>query len=69
MTFTFKQKEKLLGRIKAIANKNDYIKIFQIIYNKNTDITENNNGIFIMFHDLPDDVYKKIDHYLNTKKN
>ena len=29
------------------------------------DYTENNNGVFIFFHNLSDDVYDQIDSYVN----
>lgn len=66
MIYTFKQKEKLLTRIANNATKKDYIKIFQIIYTPTLQITQNNNGLFIQFNNLPNDIYIKIEKYLNN---
>ena len=30
------------------------------------DYSENNNGVFIFFHDLPDEVYEKVEAYVNN---
>jgi hypothetical protein len=34
-----------------------------ILFNK--EYTENNNGVFIFFHNLDDEVYEKIENYVN----
>lgn len=66
MIYTFAQKEKLLHRITNNATKKDYIKIFQLIYTPTLHITQNNNGLFIQFNNLPNDTYTKIEKYLNN---
>ena len=69
MSYTHEQKEKLARRISKIKNKQKLIDILKIIqkdpsYNG---ITENNNGIFLLFHKMTNDTYSKIEKYI--KKN
>jgi hypothetical protein len=53
--------ESLLEIIVSKIKKKEYlIKIFKIITQDNKDYTENNNGIFIFFHNLSDDTYYKL---------
>lgn len=62
--YTHDKKKKLADRISKIKKKEHMIKIFEIIYKENKSITENNNGIFMFFHTLSDETYKKIEDYL-----
>jgi hypothetical protein len=67
--YTYEQKEKLARRINKIKNKQKLIDILKIIQKDPSydGMTENNNGIFMLFHKLTNDTYYKIDKYL--KKN
>lgn len=69
-TFTFEKKKKLADKISNLKRKEDIIKIFEIIYEHDKNITETQNGLFMIFNDLSDAVYHKIDLYLKsiTKK-
>jgi hypothetical protein len=57
-------KERLAEKISKITNKKDIISIFKIIYENNTsiisNITENNNGLHMFFHNLSDITYEKL---------
>ena len=66
--YTREKKIKLAERIGKIKKKEDQIKIFEIIYESNKNITKNhtNDGFNIFFHKLSDDVYYKIDCHLNS---
>jgi len=67
--YTYEQKEKLARRINKIKNKQKLIDILKIIQKDPSydGMTENNNGIFMLFHKLTNDTYYKIEKYL--KKN
>ncbi len=67
--YTHEQKEKLARRINKIKNKQKLIDILKIIQNDPSydGMTENNNGIFMLFHKLSNETYYKIEKYL--KKN
>jgi len=67
--YTHEQKEKLARRISKIKNKQKLIDILKIIQKDASydGMTENNNGIFMLFHKLSNDTYFKIEKYL--KKN
>jgi len=65
--FTHDKKKKLLYKINKLTSKKDMIKIYKIILNhkKDEEITKNNNGIFMLFHDLDDEVYFKLEKAIN----
>jgi hypothetical protein len=67
--YTYEQKEKLARRINKIKNKSKLIDVLKIIQKDSSydGMTENNNGIFMLFHNLSNDTYYKIEKYL--KKN
>lgn len=70
--YSHERKKKIAEKIQKIKRKNDLIKIFKLIYEENNQITENNNGIFLFFHKLSDETYKKIEEMLKKiqkKKN
>ena len=60
------KKKRLAERISKLKKKEDMIKIFEIIYQDNKNITENQNGLFMFFHTLNDSTYHKIDLYLRS---
>lgn len=62
--YSHKKKEKLANRISKIKRKKELVKIFEIIRNENDTVTENNNGLFMYFHNLKYDTYIKIEKYL-----
>jgi len=67
--YTYEKKKKLAERISSLKNKNDIINIFDIIHSENKDYSESNGSIFMFFHNLTDDTYKKIDNYLYRNNN
>jgi len=59
------KKLEFVKKINKIKKKEYLINIFKIITRDNNEYTENNNGIFIFFHNLSDDIYDKVDTYIN----
>ena len=60
------KKAELVRRINKIKKKEYLINIFNIITASSKDYTENTNGVFIFFHNLEDDVYEKLESYVNN---
>jgi len=63
--YTHNKKIELVKKINKIKKKEYLINIFKIINSTSNDYTENNNGIFIFFHNLNDETYEKIETYVN----
>ena len=64
MKITIEDKKKLVKEISTLS-KNEHIEIFKIISNHTDKYTKNDNGIFINFAILPDDVVKKLINFVN----
>ncbi len=60
------KKMEIKKRIEKIKKKEYLVDIFRIITSETKDYSENNNGVFIFFHDLPDEVYEKVENYVNN---
>jgi len=60
------KKAELVRRINKIKKKEYLINIFNIITASSKDYTENTNGVFIFFHNLEDEVYEKLESYVNN---
>lgn len=65
--YTHDKKKRLADKISKLKKKSDLVKIFEFIYEENQDVTENNNGVFMCFHNLSDETYMKIENYLNKE--
>jgi len=65
-TYSYEKKKRLAERISKLRKKEDMVKIFEIIYQDNKNITENQNGLFMFFHTLNDSTYHKIDLFLRS---
>lgn len=59
------KKMELVKKINKIKKKEYLINIFKIIKLYSKDYTENNNGVFVFFHNLTDEVYEQIESYVN----
>jgi hypothetical protein len=59
------KKMELVKKINKIKKKEYLLNIFKIILLHSKDYTENNNGVFIFFHNLTDEAYDKIESYVN----
>ena len=59
------KKLELVKKINKIKKKEYLINIFKIINSSSKDFSENNNGIFIFFHNLSDEIYEKLETYVN----
>ena len=68
-TYSYEKKKRLAERISKLKRKEDMVKIFEIIYQDNKNITENQNGLFMFFHTLNDSTYHKIDLFLRSSVN
>ena len=62
---SYNKKLEIVKKINKIKKKEYLLNIFKIITTYSDEYTENTNGIFIFFHNLPDEVYEKIENYLN----
>ena len=60
------KKMEIKKKIEKIKKKEYLIDIFKIITSETKDYSENNNGVFIFFHDLSDSVYEKVENYVNN---
>jgi hypothetical protein len=60
-------KQKMCNKIANLKKKSEMIKILEIIAADNSHlITENNNGLFILFNKLTQPTYAKLDEYLKS---
>lgn len=66
MEYPYEKKKKLAKKISALKRKEDMVKVLEIIYADNKNITENQNGLFMFFDKLNDPTYHKIDLYLRS---
>jgi hypothetical protein len=56
----------LMNKIKKIKKKEILVKIFLIITEETKVYTQNENGIFLFFHNLSDNTYEKLNNYINS---
>lgn len=63
--YDYNKKIDLVKKINKIKKKEYLINIFKIILLYSKDYTENNNGIFVFFHNLDNDAYEKLENYVN----
>ena len=68
MIYSSAKKQKLADRIADLKQKEDMIKIAQIIYAENPHMMENSNGLFMFFNKYSTDTYAKIEDYLEQIK-
>lgn len=60
------KKLELVRKINKIKKKEYLYNIFKMITSNSKDYTENTNGVFIFFHNLEDEVYDKVETYVNN---
>ena len=65
LKYDYSKKILLVRKINKIKKKDYLLNIFKIILKDNKDFTENNNGVFIFFHNLTEETYEKLDMYVN----
>jgi len=63
--YDYSKKLQLVRKINKIKKKDYLLNIFKIILKDNKDFSENNNGVFIFFHNLTDETYEKLEMYVN----
>jgi 23S rRNA A2030 N6-methylase RlmJ len=59
------KKIELANKINKIKKKEYLVQIFKLIASESKDFTENTNGVFVFFHNLDDDIYEKVESYVN----
>lgn len=59
------KKLELVNKIYKIKKKEYLLNIFKILLSNSVEFTENNNGVYLLFHNLSDETYDKIDNYIN----
>ncbi len=59
------KKLELANKINKIKKKDYLVNIFKIIASGSKDFTENTNGVFVFFHNLDDEIYEKVETYVN----
>lgn len=64
--YDYAKKMELVKKIQKIKKSEYLINIFKIIKLHSKKYNVNNNGIFVMFHDLSDEVYENIENYVNS---
>jgi hypothetical protein len=60
------KKMEIKKKIEKIKKREYLVDIFKIITADTKDYSENNNGVFIFFHDLSDETYEKVENYVNN---
>ena len=65
LKYDYSKKLSLVRKINKIKKKDYLLNIFKIILKDNKDFSENNNGVFIFFHNLADETYEKLEMYVN----
>ncbi len=63
--YDYDKKMELVKKINKIKKKEYLLNIFKIILLQSKDYTENNNGVFVFFHNLNDETYEQIEIYVN----
>jgi len=64
--YDYNRKMELVKKIQKIKKSDYLINIFKIIKTHSKKYNINNNGIFVFFHDLNDEVYESIENYVNS---
>lgn len=64
--YDYTKKMELIKKIQKIKKSEYLINIFKIIKLESKKYNINNYGIFVMFHDLSDEVYENIENYVNS---
>lgn len=62
--YTSNDKRKIINNIKNLS-KIEHIEVFKIIQKEEIKYSENSNGIFVNFENIPNDIIKKIDNFIN----
>jgi hypothetical protein len=67
--YSYSKKKKLANMLSKLKKKEDMINIMNIISgSEDVNITENQNGLFLIFDNLHDNTYYKIEKYLSSLK-
>ena len=66
--YPYSKKKKLAAMISKLKKKEDMITVMNIISGDDVNITENQNGLFLIFDNLSDSTYHKLENCLATLK-
>jgi hypothetical protein len=64
--YDYSKKMELVKKIQKIKKTEYMYNIFKIIKSQSQNYNVNNNGVFVFFHDLSDDVYENLENYVNS---
>ena len=64
MAYSNKQKMRLKKQIEQIKKKKDLVAIYEILQQDNINVTTNNNGMFMFFHNLDNKTYAELEKFL-----
>ena len=67
--FSHERKKKLAEKLSNIRNQKDLVNIFEIICSENPNISENNNGMFMLFNNFNNETYYKLEKYISIIQN
>lgn len=62
--YTHEKKKKLAERISKLKKNEHKIRVYEIIQEENKQVSSNENGIFMLFHNLSDETYDRLEKYL-----
>ena len=65
MVYSLNDKKVIMTRIQNLKNKKHHLHLYKLIKDNNVTYSQNINGIFIDFNNIPDEVLDKIVQYLN----
>lgn len=67
--YLFEEKENIVNFINKIKNKDKLINVYKIISKeKNLNFSYNENGIFILFNDMSNEICYNLDNYISSIK-
>lgn len=66
--YPYSKKKKLAGMLTKLKKKEDMIAVMKIINEDEINITENQNGLFLIFDNLSDATYYKLENHINNLK-
>ena len=67
--FSHERKKKLAEKLSNIRHQKDLVNIFEIICLENPNISENNNGMFMLFNNFSNETYYKLEKYISIMQN
>lgn len=66
--YTLERKKKLAKELQEIKSKKFLVDVFHAIKSDSPEVSENSNGLFLMFESLSDDTYEKLEKMLDKRR-